>query len=118
MRHGKKNARKFGRLRGPRQHFLRNLSNDLIRAGKIETTEARAKAIRPQVERLVTFAKKQTLASRRVILSRVHNEKIANKLMSELGPRYAERNGGYLRITKLAATRKRDGSRLARIEFV
>jgi large subunit ribosomal protein L17 len=118
MRHGKKNARKFGRLRGDRASFLRNLGNDLIRTGKMETTEARAKAIRPHVERLVTFAKKQTLASRRIILSRVHNEKIANKLMSDLGPRYAERNGGYLRITKLAKSRKRDGTRLARIEFV
>ena len=117
MRHGKKN-KKFGRLRGDRISFLRNIANDLIRAGKIETTEARARAIRPQVERLVTFAKKQTLASRRLILSRVHNEKIANKLMHDLGPRYAERQGGYLRITKLAKSRKRDGSRLARIEFV
>jgi len=97
---------------------MRNLSNDLVRAGKIETTEARAKAIRPQVERLVTFAKKQTLAARRIILSRVHNPKIAEKLYTDLGPRYAERNGGYLRITKLAKSRKRDGVRMARIEFV
>ncbi len=117
MRHGKK-GKKFGRLRGDRISFMRNLSNDLIRAGKIETTETRAKAIRPQVERLVTFAKKQTLAARRIILSRVHNEKIMEKLFHELGPRYAERNGGYLRITKLAKSRKRDGTRLARIEFV
>ncbi len=117
MRHGKKN-KKFGRLRGDRISFLRNLSNDLIRAGKIETTEARAKAIRPQVERLVTFARKQDLAARRVILSRVHNDKIAAKLMNDLGPRYAERAGGYLRIVKLAKTRKRDGVRMARIEFV
>jgi len=117
MRHGKK-GKKFGRLRGDRISFMRNLSNDLIRAGKIETTETRAKAIRPQVERLVTFAKKQTLAARRIILSRVHNEKIMEKLVHELGPRYAERNGGYLRITKLSKSRKRDGTRLARIEFV
>ena len=97
---------------------MRNLSNDLIRAGAIETTEVRAKAIRPMVERLVTFAKKQTLASRRVIVSRVHNEKIANKLYGEYGPRYAERAGGYLRITKLGKGRKRDGAAMARIEFV
>ncbi len=99
MRHLKK-GKKFGRLRGPRINFLRNLANDLIRAGSIETTESRAKAIRPAVERLVTFAKKQTLASRRVILDRVHNENIMAKLMPDLGPRYAERAGGYLRITK------------------
>ena len=117
MRHLKK-GKKFNRTRGPRISFLRNISNDLIRAGKIETTEARAKAVRPQVERLVTFAKKQTLASRRIILSRVHNEKITDKLYHDLGPRYAGRNGGYLRITKLAKSRKRDGTRMARIEFV
>ena len=117
MRH-LKTGKKFGRLRGQRISFVRNLANDLIRAGSIETTETRAKAIRPVVERLVTFAKKQTLASRRIIISRVHNEKIASKLYNELGPRYALRIGGYLRITKLGVTRKRDGTRMARIEFV
>src|SRR5271170_3211204 len=108
MRHGVK-GKKFGRLRGDRISFLRNLGNDLVRVGSIVTTEARAREIRPKVERLVTFARKQTLASRRVIVSRVHNEKIAAKLYNELGPRYALRHGGYLRITKLAKTRKRDG---------
>src|SRR5277367_722334 len=117
MRHLKK-GKKFSRLRGQRISFMRNLSNDLIRAGKIETTEARAKAIRPVVEKLVTSAKEQTLAARRLIISRVHNEKIAAKLYNELGPRYSTRAGGYLRITKLATTRKRDGTKMARIEFV
>ena len=117
MRHLKK-GKKFNRLRGPRRSFLRNLSNDLIRAGKIETTEVRAKAIRPRVERLVTFAKKQTLAARRVIQSRVQNEKIVEKLYRDLGPRYATRAGGYLRIVKLSKSRKRDGAAMARIEFV
>jgi large subunit ribosomal protein L17 len=51
-------------------------------------------------------------------LSRVHNDKVVTKLYNELGPRYAERRGGYLRITKLAVSRKRDGTRMARIEFV
>src|ERR1700691_4823813 len=117
MRHLKK-GKKFARLRGPRIHFMRNLANDLIRSGSVETTEARAKAIRPVVEKLVTTAKKQTLASRRVILSRVQNDRIVTKLYNDLGPRYAERAGGYLRITKLATSRKRDGVRMARIEFV
>jgi len=117
MRHLKK-GKKFARLRGPRIHFMRNLANDLIRSGSVDTTEARAKAIRPVVEKLVTTAKKQTLASRRVILSRVQNDKIVTKLYNDLGPRYAERAGGYLRITKLATSRKRDGVRMARIEFV
>ena len=117
MRH-QKEGRKFGRLKGARASFLRNLANDLVRAERMETTEARAKEIRPIVERLVTHAKAQTLGSRRLILSRVHNKKITEKLMGNLGPRYAARSGGYLRITKLAKSRKRDGSRLARIEFV
>ncbi len=117
MRHGKE-GKKFSRLRGQRTAFLRNLSNDLIRTGAIETTEARAKAIRPKVERLVTFAKKQTLASRRIILSRVNNAKVADKLYVEYGPRYAARAGGYLRIIKLGKSRKRDGAQMARIEFV
>lgn len=117
MRHLKK-GKKFHRLRGDRISFMRNLANDLIRVGSIETTEARAKAIRPVVEKLVTSAKRQTLASRRVILSRVQNEKVMHKLYDELGPRYAERAGGYLRITKLPVSRKRDGTRMARIEFV
>ena len=118
MRHGKKNKKKFGRLRGDRIPFLRNLGNDLIRNGKIDTTEARAKAIRPAVERLVTFAKKQTLAARRIIISRVHNAKVADKLYVEYGPRYADRKGGYLRITKLGKSRKRDEPEMASIEFV
>jgi large subunit ribosomal protein L17 len=117
MRHNKK-GKKFGRLRGDRISFLRNLSNDLIRTGKIDTTDARAKAIRPQVEKLVTMAKRQTLAGRRVLLSRVQSSAVVNKLYHDLGPRYAERNGGYLRITKLQTTKKRDGSKMARIEFV
>ncbi len=117
MRHLKK-GKKFGRLRGDRISFLRNLANDVIRAGSIETTEARAQAVRPIVEKLVTFARKQTLASRRVIVSRVQNQRIAKKLYEDLGPRYASRNGGYLRITKLSKSRKRDGVRMARIEFV
>jgi len=117
MRH-QKEGKKFGRLRGDRISFMRNLSNDLIRAGKIETTETRAKAIRPVVEKLVTMAKRQTLAGRRVLLSRVQNAAVMKKLYHDLGPRYAERKGGYLRITKLQTTKKRDGSKMARIEFV
>ena len=117
MRH-RKEGKKFHRTRGKRISFLRNLANDLVREGKMQTTEARAKAIRPIVERLITIAKRQNLASRRLLLSRVHNKNIVDKLLGDLASRYAERSGGYLRITKLAASRKRDGSRLARIEFV
>ena len=118
MKHGKKDNKKFSRLRGARISFMRNLGNDLIRTGKIETTETRAKAIRPRVERLVTIAKDGSVANRRLVTSRVGNEKIVKKLFSDYGPKYAERKGGYLRIVKLAQSRKRDGTRMARIEFV
>jgi len=117
MRHLKK-GKKFHRLAGPRRAFLRNLANDLVRAGKVTTTEARAKAIRPMVEHLVTIGKKQTLAARRTLLSRMQNEKVAMKVYEELAPRYSSRVGGFLRITKSAKSRKRDGSRLSTIEFV
>ncbi len=117
MRHLKK-GKKFSRLRGPRRSFLRNLSNDLLRHEKIETTETRAKAIRPIVERYVSMAKRGDLASRRLLLSRLGNQKTVKKLMDEIAPRYAERKGGYLRILKLGRSRKRDGTRLAQISFV
>ena len=97
---------------------MRNLANDLMRQGKIETTEARAKAIRPIVERIITQAKKGGLAARRLILKRVHNKIVAERIISEIAPRYVDRRGGYLRVVKLGKSRKRDGSRLARIEFV
>ena len=117
MRHRKK-GKKFHRVSGQRRSFLRNLAGDLIRAEKMETTEARAKVLRPIVERLVTIAKKQTLSARRLLLARVHNERVAEKLLREMGPRYAEKAGGYLRVVKLPKSRKRDGARMARIEFV
>lgn len=84
----------------------------------METTEVRAKAIRPVVEKLVTMARKNTLAARRLLISRLQNERLVGKLMSDIAPRYTSRPGGYLRITKLAAVRKRDGAKMARIEFV
>ena len=117
MRHLKE-GKKFGRMRGDRISFLRNLANDMIRRGAIETTETRAKAVRPIVERLVTIAKKQDLACRRLIASRVQDPRITKKLCDELAPRYADRKGGYLRITKLQKARKRDGVLTARIEFI
>ncbi len=90
----------------------------MIRAERIETTESRAKAIRPIVECLVTHAKKQTLASRRLLLARLHNATVVHKLYEEIAPRYKDRNGGYLRIIKTMKAQKRSGASLAVIEFV
>ena len=117
MRHGKE-GKKFGRVSGDRRAFLRNLAMDLIRMGKITTTESRAKAIRPLVEHLVTIARRNTVVSRRLTFARLHNDKVVKRLHEEWGPKYQTRPGGYLRITKLGKSRKRDGSRLATIEFV
>lgn len=117
MRHGKE-GKKFHRTTGPRRSFVRNLASDLIRHGRIETTETRAKAIRPVVERLVTIAKKQDVASRRLLLARIQNKRVVNHLVDEIAPRYQSRRGGYLRINKLTKLRKRDGTQVAVIEFV
>ena len=85
--------------------------------GKIKTTTARAKELRPLVERLVSLAKKQNLAGLRLLLSKLPVSS-ANKLYYEIAPRYKERVGGYLRILKSAARRKRDAAKQAIIEFV
>lgn len=109
--------RKFGRKRGQRKAFLKTLVHNLIMNKKIETTEARAKSIRPIVERLITIAKKHNLAALRFLLSRLPKDS-ANKLYYEIAPNYSERKGGYVRIIKTTAYRKRDAAQKTIIEFV
>lgn len=117
MRHHK-TVKKFHRKRGERRAFIKNLAQNLIRDERIETTEIRAKALRSFVERLITLAKKQTLASRRLVISRLGNEKLAHKLFEVIAPKYLDRKGGYLKITKLSKNRKRDASPMVVLEFV
>ncbi|MEK7590253.1 MAG: 50S ribosomal protein L17 [Patescibacteria group bacterium] len=109
--------RKFHRIKGRRKSFLQSLANNLIMKEKIETTVARAKEIRPLVERLVSVAKKQQLANLRLLIARLPKTS-AQKLFYEIAPRYQSRAGGYLRIIKQTKTRKRDNSPLATIEFI
>jgi len=109
--------RKFHKKTGPRRHFLRILAGNLILKGKIETTEARAKAVRPLVERCISIGKRQTIAALRLLMSRL-SYKAANKVYYELAVRYKERHGGYLRIQKTAKSRKRDGAMVVIVEFV
>ena len=116
MRHLKK-GRKFGLITGRRKAFLRILMRNLIMEGRIQTTEARAKEIRPRVEKLVTLARKGNLASLRLLMKRLPND-AAYKLFHDVGPRYTDRDGGYLRIRKTVQTRKKDGAKQAVIEFV
>jgi large subunit ribosomal protein L17 len=116
MKH-QKQGRKFGRMRGPRQAFLKGLMVNLVDKGKITTTHARAKETQREIEKLVTRAKKQDLASLRLLISRV-SQKPALKLFYDIAPKYSERQGGYTRVVKLSDVRKGDGAEMSIIEFV
>ncbi len=116
MKHLKK-GRKFHREKGQRKALFKSLINSLVLKEKIETTEAKAKEIRPIIEKLVTKGKKQNLAALRHLLSRLP-QKSAEKLYYEVSPRYSGRRGGYTRITKTAERRKNDAAKMAVIEFV
>lgn len=90
----------------------------LIAHGKIETTEAKAKELRPMIEKLITKAKEGTLHSKRLVISRLYNKGAeAKKLIDEIAPKYREHNGGYTRITKIGR-RTGDASSMAIIEFI
>ncbi len=115
MRHHNAN-RKFGRVANQRKALLRSLAYSLVVKEKIKTTEPKAKELRPFVEKLITFGKKGTLASRRLLDTRVG--RIAGKKIAlTLSPKYKETKGGYTRITKLIR-RSSDGAPMAIIEFV
>jgi large subunit ribosomal protein L17 len=117
MRHHN-NVRKFGRDKDQRHALMRGLMLALIKHGKIETTEAKAKELRPAIEKMVTKANIGTLASRRLVISRLYNLKgEANKLIDNIAPKYKGRTGGYTRITKLPR-RGGDASKMAIIEFI
>ena len=97
--------------------LLGGLAAQLFQHGKIRTTEAKAKALRPLAEHLITFAKRGDVAARREVLKVVTDRDVVHKLFSEIGPRYTERPGGYTRILKLGQ-RQGDGAPMARIELV
>lgn len=115
MRHGNVN-RKFGRTKAKRAAFLASLARNLVVRGKMRTTEARAKEVRPVVEKLVTKAKNPTLANRRALIATLGAVATANKVI-KLAEGYQGRGGGYLRITKMGP-RKGDAAPMAVIEFV
>jgi len=115
MNHHKKN-RKFGRVRKVRSGLMKSLALALVLNGKIETTDAKARELRPFVEKMVTAGRDGTVASRRNLISRV-GKIAAEKIVKDISPKYAERAGGYTRITKLPR-RISDGSFMAVIEFV
>jgi len=98
--------------------LLRSLARSLILEERISTTEAKAKALRPFVERLVTYAKKNTLASRRLAKTRLGDTAAVKKLFDSIGPRYADRKGGYTRVVKRTKRGLNDARKLAYIAFV
>jgi large subunit ribosomal protein L17 len=97
--------------------LLNGLATQLFVHEAIDTTEAKAKAVRPLAEKLITFAKKGDVAARREVLKDITDRDVVHKLFSEIGPRFAERSGGYTRILKLGP-RKGDAAPMARIELV
>ncbi|MDQ7056870.1 MAG: 50S ribosomal protein L17 [Persephonella sp.] len=118
MRHRVK-TKSFHRNKEHREALFVNLAIALIENGRIETTLPKAKALRPFVEKLVTLAKKETIAARRLLNARLrNNRKAATKLFKDIAPLFKERNGGYTRIYKLDKRRRGDDAQMAIIEFV
>ncbi len=117
MRHHS-NVRKFGRKKNARTALLRGLILSLISHGRIETTEAKAKELRPAIEKLITKANVGTLSSTRLVTAKLYNLKTpSSKLIKTIAPKYKDRKGGYTRIIKLPR-RAGDASKMVVIEFV
>jgi len=116
MRH-KVAGRKLSRATDHRMALYRNLVTDLLRYEKIVTTEAKAKEVRPLAEKIITLGKRGGLHSRRQALTFVYDKQVVDKLFAEIGPRYAQRPGGYTRVVKLGP-RLGDGAPMAQLELV
>jgi large subunit ribosomal protein L17 len=116
MRHNKK-GKIFGREKGPRESMLRNLAQSVILYENVNTTLAKAKAVRPLVEKLITTGRTKSLLTRRTLSRVLTIESAVNKVLEELGPRYATRPGGYTRIIKLG-TRAGDGAEIAQLQLI
>ncbi|MGD0328194.1 MAG: 50S ribosomal protein L17 [Minisyncoccia bacterium] len=109
---------RFSRPSNQYRALMRSLARSLIIKERISTTEAKAKALRPFVERLVTYAKKNTLASRRLAKAHLVDDVAVKKLFDSIGPRYEKRAGGYTRVVKRAKRGSNDARKLAYIAFV
>ena len=110
-------TRKLGKTTAQRKAMLRQLVTDLLEIGKIETTFYRAKEVQPVVEKMITLGKKGNLAAYRRARSFITKEDVAQKLFKEIAPKYADRNGGYTRVTRTGA-RRGDAAEMAIIELV
>ena len=116
MRHGVKKS-KLGRNASHRKAMFRNMTNSLLRHEVIKTTLPKAKELRRVAEPIITLGKKASVANRRLAFSRLRDREIVGKLFDELGPRYATRNGGYLRILKYGF-RNGDNAPMALVELL
>jgi len=112
-----KKGPRFGRDPAHQRLIMANLAAHLFEAGAITTTVAKAKALRPYAEKLITKAKGGSVHQHRIVVARMHDKQVAHKLFAEIAPRYADRNGGYLRILKLGP-RPGDAAPMARVELV
>ena len=110
-------TRKLGKTSEQRRALLRQQVTDLLEHGKMETTFYRAKEVQPVVEKMITLGKKGNLAAYRRALSFVTKEDVAQKLFKEIAPKYADRNGGYTRVTRIGE-RRGDAAEMAVIELV
>jgi large subunit ribosomal protein L17 len=117
MRH-RRTRHKLSRDASHRRALMRNLSRDLIEHERIKTSQAKAKAVKPEVEKLITLAKRGDLHARRQALATLGQDKfLVHKLFEEVAPRYSERPGGYTRIVKLGP-RRSDATEMVFLEFV
>ncbi len=116
MRHRRK-GRQLSRTVSHKKAMLSNMASSLFRHESIQTTGAKAKELRPYAERLITLARRGDLHARRQAARAIHDKEVLNKLFDTLGPRYADRAGGYTRILKLGH-RKGDGAEIAMIQLV
>ena len=116
MRH-RMAQRKLGRPTDHRLAMIRNQITDLLRHERIRTTEARARELRREAEKVITLAKTNDVHHRRLAQTKVFDTKVVEKLFAELGPRFADRPGGYTRLTKLGP-RKGDSAPMAQVELV
>lgn len=116
MRHRKK-GRQLSRTASHRKAVLRNMATSLFRHERVETTQAKAKELRPFAERLITLAKRGDVHARRLVARKIADREILGKLFDDIGPRYESRPGGYTRILK-TGSRRGDGAEMAFIELV
>jgi large subunit ribosomal protein L17 len=117
MRHGN-HKYKLGVNPQHRKALVQNLAIELITHGKIRTTEIKCKAIKPYVEKLITLAKNDTIANRRLAFTKLNNKEAVKYLFDTVAPKFKQRPGGYTRLLKIAEGRLGDGAREAFIAFV